>query len=182
MAGTSQATPHVAGVAALLVSLGLRGQAAPSGSSTARDAGFPALTRSTARESSTPAPRSPGLARPGGGSAGAGPGPIGAGSAARISLARVLRIRSVLRRGIRVRCTSAGAGRCRVSAYAGRRRIAAGSRIVRAGVPVTVAAPVTRRGRALLLAALRRRRTVRLSVRVALPGVRVQRRTLRLRP
>jgi subtilisin family serine protease len=183
MAGTSQATPHVAGVAALLVSLGLRGQAATQRIlQTARDAGFPGPDALYGAGIVNARAAVAGLARPGGGSAGAGPGPIGAGSAARISLVRVQRIRTVLRRGIRVRCVSVGAGRCRVSAYAGRRRIAAGSRIVRAGLPVTVVARVTRRGRALLLAALRRRRTVRVSVRVALPGVRLQRRSLRLRP
>jgi serine protease len=181
VAGTSQATPHVAGVAALLVSLGVRGQAAAQRIlQTARDAGLPGPDGIYGAGIVNARAAVAGLGGPGG-SAGGGPRPVGAGSGARISLLRVQRIRTVLRRGLRVRCTAAGAGRCRVSAYIGR-RIASGSRAVRAGVPVTVVARVNRVGRALLLRALRRRRAVRVSVRVALPGVRLQRRSLRLRP
>jgi subtilisin family serine protease len=180
-AGTSQATPHVSGVAALLVSLGLRGQAAVQQIlRTARDAGFagpdPVYGAGIVNARAAVA----GLGRPGAG----GARPSGsAGSAARIFVARVQRIRAVLRRGILVRCTAAGAGRCRAWADARRRRIAAGARALRPGRPVVVAARVTRRGRALLLAALRSRRprTIRAAVKVSLPGVRTQVRTVLLR-
>ncbi len=189
LAGTSQATPHVAGVAALLVSLGVRGQAAVQRIlQTARDVGMPGPDVMYGAGIVDARAAVAGLARPGAGGGGSGgPGGAasgGAGSAARISLARVQRIRSVLRRGIVVRCTAAGAGRCRVRAYRAGRRIASGSHALRAGRAAVVHARLTARGRALLLANLRRRhpRTLRATVYVALPGVRTQKRTVLLKP
>jgi hypothetical protein len=61
---------------------------------------------------------------------------------------------------------------------------ASGSHSLTAGRTVTVTARLTRRGRAMLLAALHRRRhrTVPARVYVNLPGVRTQRRALLLVP
>ncbi len=187
MAGTSQATPHVAGVAALLVSLGVRGQAARERIlATARDVGPPGIDGTYGVGIVDARAAVAGLARPGaagggGGAATGSPGTTARRSAARVSLARVHRLRAVLRRGIRVACTAPGAGRCRVAVYAGRRRIAAGSRRVRLGRRTVVTARVNRRGRALLRSALRRKRTLRARVYVALPGTRTLRRSIRLR-
>ena len=189
LAGTSQATPHVAGVAALLVSLGVRGQAAVERIlQTAHDVGMPGPDPVYGAGIVDARAAVAGLARPGaggGGSGGAGGGATGgSGSAARVSLARVQRIRSVLRRGIVVRCTAAGAGRCKVRAYLSPRRIASGSHALTAGRVAVVHAHLTARGRARLLANLRRRhpRTLRASVYVALPGARTQKRTVLLKP
>jgi serine protease len=191
LAGTSQATPHVAGVAALLVSLGVRGQAAvqrilatahdvgPAGPDSVYGAGIVDAQAAVAGLG-----RSGGGGGGGGGAGGGGAGAGGTGSAARISLVRTLKLRSALRGGIRVRCTAAGSGRCRVSVRSGKRVVAAASKAVRAGRAVTVVARLNARGRALVRADLRRRhpRTLRLTVRVALPGVRTQTRTLKLVP
>jgi subtilisin family serine protease len=175
LAGTSQATPHVSGVAALLVSKGLRGQAAvrrildtatdagPAGPDPQFGAGI--VNANRALEG---LPGSPG---------GAG----GRGAAARVSLARVQKIRTVLRRGLRVSCLAAGSGRCRVAARRSRTSVAAGSRALRAGRAATVTARVTRKGRKLLRRALKHHKRVRLAVRVLLPGASV-RRSVTLRP
>jgi subtilisin family serine protease len=162
LAGTSQATPHVSGVAALLVSLGVRGQAAVKRIlATARDVG-PAGPDSVYGAGILDARAAvAGLSRPGGGGGGGGSSGgsagRGVGSAARISLARVLKLRTALRQGIRVRCTATGAGRCRVSVYLGGRLIASASRAVRPGVAATVTARLNARGRARARAELRRR-------------------------
>ena len=111
LAGTSQAAPHVAGVAALLVARGVRGQAAVKRIlATASDLGRPATTPSTARAWSTRAPRWRG-------SAAAAPGlrvARGHPPAARPVRAREARqrARSVLRRGIRVRVGPSAPAAC----------------------------------------------------------------------
>ena len=80
LAGTSQAAPHVAGVAALLVSLGVRGQdAARRIIDTARDVGSPGRDAQFGAGIVNAAAAVAGLTRPGGGGAGAGGGD-GAGS------------------------------------------------------------------------------------------------------
>jgi subtilisin family serine protease len=200
MAGTSQASPHVAGVAALLVSLGVRGQAATQRIlATARDVGAPGPDPVYGAGIVDARAAVAGLRRTGGaggGGAGTGSGSgsgsgSGAGSpgsgtnpgaSARVSVARVQKLRSVLRSGLRVVCTAAGSGRCRVAVTAGRKRIATGSRAVTVGRRTTVVARLTTYGRALLNSALRRRRTVVATVYVALPGARTQKRTVFLRP
>ncbi len=176
MAGTSQAAPHVAGVAALLVSKGLRGQAAvqrilatasdagPEGPDPEYGAGIVNARRAVAGLGSDQA---------GGG---------GAGSGALVSVRRRQRIRTVLRRGIRVRCRASGAGRCKVGARMRKRRVAAGSRRLRAGRTVVVTARLNRRGRKVARRALRARRRVRLQVRVSLPGAPLQTRRVLLLP
>ena len=176
LAGTSQAAPHVAGVAALLVSKGVRGQEAVQRIlATASDAGTPGPDPEygagivNARRAVT------GLAS---GRPGAGPG----GSSAVVSVRRRQRIRTVLRRGIRVRCRAAGAGRCRVGARVRRRRVASGSARLRAGRDALVVARLNRRGRRVARRALRARRQVKVRLRVRLPGAPLQRRRLTLVP
>jgi subtilisin family serine protease len=176
IAGTSQATPHVAGVAALLVSKGLRGQAvvnrilatADDLGAAGPDAQFGAGLVDARRAVA-------GLTGSGGGAA------SGSSSAARVSVRRTQRIRTVLRRGLRVRCRAAGNGRCRVAALRKRSKLFAGSRKLRAGRAATVVARATRTGRLQLRRALKRHRKVRLRVRVALPGAHVTRKVT-LRP
>jgi thermitase len=182
-AGTSQATPHVAGVAALLVSLGVRGQAARQRIlATARDVGMPGPDPVYGAGVVDARAAVAGLSLGGGGSPGTLSSSASTGSAARVSVPRVQRIRTVLRRGLVVRCLSSGAGRCSAWANARRRRIAQGSRALAVGRMVTVPVRATRRGRALLRAALRRHRRVHGVVRVTLPGVRTQVRQVLLKP
>ena len=175
LAGTSQAAPHVAGVAALLVAKGLRGQAVvqrilatasdagPSGPDPEYGAGIVNARRAVTGLSSGQA----------GGSGGSG---------ASVSVRRRQRIRTVLRRGIRVRCRASGAGRCRVTAGVRRRRVAAGSKRLSAGRSVVVAARLNRRGRRVARRALRARRRVAVRLRVRLPGAPLQRRRVTLIP
>jgi hypothetical protein len=62
------------------------------------------------------------------------------------------------------------------------KRIAAGSRAVTVGRRTTVVARLTSYGRALLNSAVRRRRTVKVTVYVSLPGAVTQKRTAFVRP
>jgi subtilisin family serine protease len=173
LAGTSQAAPHVAGVAALLVSKGLRGQAVANRIlATAKDAG--------------PAGPDPeygaGIVNARAAVAGLSGAAGGSGSAARVSIARVQRLRSVLRRGIKVRCRAAGAGRCRAKATRRKRTLAYGTHRVKPGVAVTFYSKPNRRGRALIRRALRRHKSFRIRVRVTLPGAGPITRLIRLKP
>ena len=190
IAGTSQATPHVAGVAALLVSLGVRGQSAVQRIlATARDAGatgpdgFYGAGIVNARTAVA------GLSRPpGGGStptspppaAGPVPLPASGGSAVRILVVRVQRLGTILRWGMRVRCTAAGNGLCRTWVHAAGRRIAYGQRFVAPGREALVTARLTPAGRSLIGAVMRRRdprlRRLYATHFVAAPGTRTQRR------
>ena len=173
LAGTSQAAPHVAGVAALLVSKGVRGQAAVQRIlATASDAG-PAGPDPEYGAGIVNARRAVTGLQAGGGAR---------GSAARVSVRRRQRIRRVLRRGIRVGCRAPGAGRCRVAASVRRRRVASGSKRLRAGRRAVVVARLNGRGRRVARRALRGRRRVAVRVRVTLPGAPVQRRRVTLIP
>ncbi len=176
LAGTSQATPHVAGVAALLVSKGLHGQAAVNRIlATAKDAGTPGPDPQYGAGIVNARAAVAGL---GGGGGGAG----GGGSAARVSVAPVQRLRSVLTHGIKVRCRGAGAGRCRAKATRGKRVLAYGTHRVKPGVAVTTHARANRRGRLTMRRALSRHKSFRVRVRVTLPGSGPVRRVVRLKP
>jgi serine protease len=179
MAGTSQAAPHVAGVAALLVSKGLRGRAVVQRIlATATDAGpsGPDAEYGAGIVNARRAVTGLGSGQAGGGSTGSG---------ASVSVRRRQRIRTVLRRGIRVRCRASGAGRCKVGARTrtrGRPLVAAGSRRLGAGRRVVVAARLNRRGRRLARRALRAGRRVPTVVRVRIPGAPLQKRRVLLLP
>jgi subtilisin family serine protease len=172
LAGTSQAAPHVSGVAALLVARGVRGQAAVKRLlATATDLGTPG----------TDAEYGAGLvdARAAvAGLGGGGSGPSGSGSPTGAAPLRPFvhvkkrqGARRALRSGIRVRLRSAHGGRARVRVTTRGRLVARGSRRVRAGRASTVVARLTRYGRRLA----RHRPAAfpaRVRVRVRLPGER----------
>ena len=157
MAGTSQATPHVAAAAALLVSLGLRGRAVidrleqtatPLGNPTQLGRGLLNMAAAVA-----------GLAAPQESSGGSPATPTAA-------VRKRLRIGSVRRRGIRITCTSPAAGVCSVRVRGSGLLLARGSRAVAAGVPTAVTARLSRDGRR----ALARSRRVVARVVVTAPG------------
>jgi subtilisin family serine protease len=168
LAGTSQAAPHVAGVAALLVARGIRGQAAVHRLlATATDLGAPgADPEYGAGLVDTHAA----VAGTGGGS----PRPAPAATRRRaiepfVHVKRRQRARRVLRHGIRVRVRAAHSGRVRVRVTTRGHAIARGSRRVRAGRAATVVARLTRYGRRL---ARHRPAAFPGRVRVRLPGER----------
>jgi thermitase len=193
LAGTSQAAPHVAGVAALLVSRGLKGQQAVNRIlATASDAGPPGpdaefgagiVNARRAVEGLGESGQTNGGSGQTNGGSGAPEGSSGSpGSAATISLRLSQRIRTVLRRGVRVRCRGVGAGRCRVVVTRRGTRYAAGSTPLRASSSVVTVARLTRAGRSILRRVQRRKRTIALRVRITLPGAAPQVRRLKLRP
>jgi thermitase len=193
LAGTSQAAPHVAGVAALLVSRGLKGQQAVNRIlATASDAGPPGpdaefgagiVNARRAVEGLGGSGQTNGGSGQTNGGSGAPEGSSGSpGSAATISLRLSQRIRTVLRRGVRVRCRGVGAGRCRVVVTRRGTRYAAGSTPLRASSSVVTVARLTRAGRSILRRVQRRKRTIALRVRITLPGAAPQVRRLKLRP
>ena len=160
LAGTSQAAPHVAGVAALLVSRGVRGQAAVRRLlATATDLGAPGADSQYGAGLVNARAAVAGL---GGGS----PGP-GSGAPAAAPVRPFVRVkrRQSARRGIRVRVRSARAGLVRVRVSRRGRLVARGSRRVRAGRASTVVARLTRYGRRL-------DRPFKARVKVRLPGER----------
>ena len=178
ISGTSQAAPHVSGVAALLVAKGLRGQAVANRLlDTARDAGSagsdPVYGAGIVNARQAVAGFPPD---------GAGGSPGGGGSAAQIKLRSPDRIRRILRRGVRVRCLAPGSGRCRVASSRRGRRLAYGTRRLAVGKSAVTTARLNRRGRALLRSALRHGKPITLRVRVTLPGSRPLVRFLKLRP
>ncbi|MDP8942908.1 MAG: S8 family serine peptidase [Actinomycetota bacterium] len=161
LAGTSQAAPHVAGVAALLVARGLRGQDVVRRILATADDPPPAGPDPVYGAGIVNARRAVTAARDGG---------LGASGGALVSVRRTLRISYVLRRGVPVRCRGAGNGVCAVRVRAGRRTIASGRTALTAGRAATVRARVTRRGKGVLR---RVRRRLGARVLVALPGASV---------
>jgi subtilisin family serine protease len=166
IAGTSQAAPHVAGVAALLVGKGLTGQAAvkrildsatdlgPAGDDAEYGNGLVNARAAVA-----------GLGSGSGGPGGGPSGGSGGGSAVK-PFVRVKRRQAALRRGVRVRLRAARAGRVRVRVRAHGRTIARRLRTVPAGRARTVVAKLNRRGRRMA----RRPGALRARVLVRLPG------------
>ncbi len=174
LAGTSQATPHVSGVAALLVSLGVRGQAAVQRIlATATDLGSPGADLQFGAGLVNAEAAVAGLHRPAGGGASGGGG---AGGSAHVSVAKRMRIRTVLRHGIRIKCRSVLAGRCSGKATYRRHKFAGGSARLKAGHTRRFRLKLAHRGRRALKAALRRHRRLRTRVSVRLPGEKVTRR------
>ncbi len=152
LAGTSQAAPHVAGVAALLVSLGLRGREAVDRLlATATDLGAPGTDPVYGHGLVNARAAVAGLAaRPGSPAAG-GPRPF----------VRVRR-RQRASRAVRVRLRAAVDGRVRIHVRARRRTVATAIRRVRADRARTVVARLRPRAR--------RAAPFRARVRVRLPG------------
>jgi subtilisin family serine protease len=180
VAGTSQASPHVAGVAALLASRGVRGQTAvdrilatatpksPSllygyGIVNARAAvaGLPAGGSGSGSGGST------GGGGPGSGS-GTGGGSAGgdSGDAAVMRVARVHKIRTARKNGVRARCHATAAGKCTVTVKRGRTVIFRGSKKVAAGQTAMVSVKPTAAGRSLLA----RGRAFTAVARLTVPG------------
>jgi thermitase len=191
LGGTSQAAPHVSGVAALLVEKGVRGGAAVRRIlATASDAGAAGpdaeygagIVNARRAVTGLQGPAQPGPAQPGAGAIPRMDTADGSASAAGVFLRRALPIRRALRRGIHVRCRAAREGRCRVVASRHRKRVAAGSKALGAGRSNVTVARFNRRGRVQLRRALRRERAVVLRVRVTLPGAKPRLRRVKLRP
>lgn len=171
LAGTSQATPHVSGVAALLVAKGIRGQAAVQRIlATTTDLGPPGPDVQFGAGLVNAQAAVAGLG------SGAGAGQHRKGGAARVTIRHRQKIRGALRHGIRVSCLAAGSGRCRATARRHGKRLARGSAKVALGRRVGFGARPTRSGRRTLMAALRRRARVNTTVTVTLPGAHVKRR------
>jgi subtilisin family serine protease len=166
LAGTSQAAPHVAGVAALLVSLGLHGQAVVNRIlSTASDPGM-ACPGGLCGAGIVNAKAA--VAGLGGSSGGNGGGTTGGGGGAKagFSYAHTQRIKKVLKHGVKVTCRPASAGKCKVRVKAHGKVIASGSRSVSGPGKVTVSAKVTKAGRKMLKNA----KSVNATVVARVPG------------
>jgi hypothetical protein len=179
LAGTSQAAPHVSGAAALLVSLGVRGQAAVHRLlDTATDLGPPGPDAQYGHGLLNAAAAVAGLR--GGGAGGGGNGAAGGGSSP-AAFVRVLghpTRRSVLRRGLRLRVRAAATGVARIGLRARGRTLIRARRRLTAGRVRTIRVHPTPAGRARLASP----GTVRARLVVRLPGEpRARVRHLRLR-
>ena len=165
IAGTSQAAPHVSGVAALLVSRGVRGQAAVKRIlETATDLG-PAGEDPQYGHGLVNARAAVAGLGSGSGSGGGPSGGAGGGTAVR-PFVHVKRRQRALRRGVRVRLRAAKAGRVRVRVRSHGRTIARKLRTVPADRARTVVARLNKRGRRMA----RRPGALRAKVLVRLPG------------
>jgi subtilisin family serine protease len=147
LAGTSQATPHVAGVAALLVSLGLHGQAVvdrlkstatPADSTLCPMCGVGIVNAKAA------------VAGLGGSSGGGSTGGGGTTKKAGLSYAHAQKIKKVKKSGVRATCRPTKAGRCKVRVRARGKLIASGSRSVSGAGRFGVSAKLTSAGRKML--------------------------------
>lgn len=166
VAGTSQAAPHVSGAAALLVSLGLRGSAvADRILATATDAGASGPDDMYGAGILNARAAVAGLKPPGGGTAG------------KASVASRHRIKTVLKKGIRVSCRAATAGRCTARIVSGGATLAHGSAKAKAGQTVTLTARVTKAGRQRLSKA---KKNVSARAEMAIPGAPTRTKSLKL--
>jgi subtilisin family serine protease len=160
--GTSQASPHVAGAAALLVSLGLRGQeAADRIVATAADAGAAGPDNTYGAGIVDAAAAVEGLGAP--------PADPGDPNATRGSFKtkRRVRRRAVRRHGFRVTCIAARPGPCATVARRRGRKVARGRADVPAQIATAVTARLNRRGRRALKHMGER---LRVRLAVTLPG------------
>jgi subtilisin family serine protease len=164
LAGTSQAAPHVSGVAALLVARGVRGQAAVKRIlATATDLGTPG---NDAQYGAGLVDARAAVAGLGGGSP-AGGGGSHTALPAFVHVKKRQRARTVRRRGIRLRVRSTHGGRAQVRVMRNGHLIARGSRTLRSERTATLVARLTARGR--------HHTRGRARVRVRLPGERHRR-------
>ena len=164
IAGTSQAAPHVAGVAALLVGKGLTGQAAVKRIlDTATDLG---PSGDDAEYGNGLVNARAAVAGLGSGSGGSGGPSGGSGGTAVKPFVHVKRRQAALRRGVRVRLRAAKAGRVRIRVRSHGRTIARKLRTVPGGRARTVVAKLNKRGRRMA----RRPGALRAKVLVRLPG------------
>ena len=160
VSGTSQSAPHVAGVAALLASLGVRGAEA-----TGRIVATAAATGSSFQYGAGIVDAQAAVA----GLGGPGSAPDPDDPAGRWSTKSPVKRRAVRRRGFRVVCESVRPGVCRVVVRHRGRRIARGRVDVPAGLATRATATLNRRGRRILK---RMGRRIRVRVVVTLPGER----------
>lgn len=150
MSGTSQATPHVAAAAALLVSLGLRGRAVID------------RLEATATSLGSSSQLGRGLLNMGAAVEGLGPAMPAPAAVLRARAPKRVRFGTLRRHGLRVICTNPRSGSCRVRVTSRGRLLARGSRRARAGVPTAVRARLTVKGRRAL--SRTRRITARITV------------------
>jgi subtilisin family serine protease len=180
IAGTSQAAPHVAGVAALLVSLGVRGDAAANRiTATAADAGAPGPDDQFGAGIVDAAAAVAGLAPPPPVDPN-DPDPDPTVPRGSYSTRRTLKAKTARRQGVRVTCKAVRPGRCLVRLDRRGRRMARGGGDVPAGSPTLVVAGLTKHGRRTL-ARMKKGRTIGATLTVTLPGEPARKRKIRIR-
>jgi subtilisin family serine protease len=149
-AGTSQATPHVTGVAALLVSLGLHGQAVVDRLKATATPADPTLCPMCGAGIVNAKAAVAGLGGNSGGTGGGSTGGGGGTAKAGFSYAHTQKIKKVLKHGVKATCKPSKAGKCKVRVRAKGKLIASGSRSVGHAGKFTVTAKVTSAGRKML--------------------------------